>query len=411
MTTVRPLIDRFNEAIPAGSSTGSKAPKLLPQEPSAIARGAGCRVWDVTGREFIDYRNALGPISLGYCFPAVDAAISAQLRNGIIFGHPHLLECEAAELFCELVPGAEQARFLKTGGEALAAVIRLARGHTGRDHVVQIGYNGWVNSLAGGARVLPGTTVERPSGVPMALSELHHQVEWNDTDALDALFARIGEQVAAVVVAADYAEMAAGATFYPYLRELVDRNGALLVYDEIVTGFRLAVGGTQEYFGVVPDLSVFAKGIANGMPLSVYTGRRDILRQIDDGSVVISSTLGGETLSLAAAIATMSTFRDQDVVGHLWRQGENLWGSVQQMFERHHIPLSVSGLPPCPTFVAHPDRPDALPAFFRCAYAAGVSLYNVSYVNFSHSDADIAETIERLERACVEFGGAAEGDS
>ncbi|MGV2903113.1 aminotransferase class III-fold pyridoxal phosphate-dependent enzyme, partial [Microbacterium sp. AGC62] len=146
--------------MPVGSSTNSKAPTLLPEEPEVIVRGHGCRVWDDRGREFIDYRCALGPVTLGYADPTVDAAIRAQLDDGILFGHPHPLETTTAELFCSLVPGAEAARFLKTGGEALAAVIRIARAHTGRDRVVQIGYNGWLNSLAAGARVLPGATTD-----------------------------------------------------------------------------------------------------------------------------------------------------------------------------------------------------------------------------------------------------------
>jgi len=152
--------ERLQQVMPFGSSTCSKKAQYLPDEPSVIVRGKGCRVWDAEGREFIDFRNSLGPITLGYRFSAVDDAIREQLDNGIIFGHPHPLECEVAEMLCEVVPCAEQARFLKTGGEAMAACIRLARAFTGRDHVIQIGYNGWINSLASGARVLPGQVPE-----------------------------------------------------------------------------------------------------------------------------------------------------------------------------------------------------------------------------------------------------------
>src|SRR4051812_38650312 len=179
---------RFNDVMPWGSSTCSKVPMLEPAEPATIVRGQGCRVWDDRGREFIDFRNALGPITLGYRFPAVDEAVRKQLDSGIIFGHPHPLECEVAEMMRSIVPCAEQVRFLKTGGEAIAACIRLARAYTGREHVVQVGYNGWLNSVASGGRVLPGQVAgDAPPGVPKSLSALHHTCAWNDVAAMEKL--------------------------------------------------------------------------------------------------------------------------------------------------------------------------------------------------------------------------------
>lgn len=207
----RQWAERLQRVMPWGSGTCSKAASLFPEEPGVIVRGSGCRVWDADGKEYIDFRNSLGAVSLGYQFPAVDEAIREQLASGISFGHPHPLECEAAELFCELVPGAEQARFLKTGGEALAAAIRIARHYTGRAHIIQIGYNGWLNSLAAGGRVLPGRltagthvlpgspaagrrglpdqTESAVPGVPGEISALHHACDWNDIAGLERLFA------------------------------------------------------------------------------------------------------------------------------------------------------------------------------------------------------------------------------
>lgn len=397
---------RLQRVVPGGSSTFSKTPRLVPEEPGVIVRGDGCRVWDANGREFIDFRSGLGPVTLGYRFPAVDAAIRSQLESGISFGHPHPLEAEVAELLCEAIPGVRYpsgaARFLKTGGEAIAACVRLARCHTGRDHVVQIGYNGWLNSLASGGMALPGQALPAaPSGVPAALSALHHQCPWNRLDLVEQVLSAYPNQVAAIVVAADYRHMAAGATFYPALRKLVDAHGSVLIYDEIVTGFRIARGGVQEYFGVLPDLSVFSKGIANGVPLSAYVGRREILQALD--RVPVSSTFAGETLSLAAAKATLQTYRDQDVIAHLWRQGETLWNGVNHLFDRYRLPCKVEGFWPCPQFVFSPDAPDFRERFFRAAYRHGVSLYDVSYVNFSHRDADIAQALHRLETACSEL--------
>jgi glutamate-1-semialdehyde 2,1-aminomutase len=391
--------ERFNRVMPSGSSTTSKAPTLLPDEPAVIVRGDGCRVWDDRGREFIDFRNGLGPVTLGYRYPAVDEAIRRQLADGITFGQPHPLECAAAELICDLVPCAEQARFLKTGGEAIAATIRIARAYTGRDHIVHIGYSGWLNALAAGGPTLPGRATAELPGVPKAISGLHHRAGWNDIDSVREIFGRFPGRVAAVVVAADYADMAAGAGFYPRLRELTREYGALLIYDEIVTGFRIAIGGAQEYFGVEPDLAVFSKGIANGMPLSAYVGGREVMSACDPARASISSTFGGETLSLAAAVACMTTYRDQPVVEHLWEQGGRFWNGVNELFATHQIPLRAKGFWPCP-MLSTVDSRRWTTSFLRLAYRHGVSLYTVSYVNYSHSAADIDTALDRLDRAC-----------
>jgi glutamate-1-semialdehyde 2,1-aminomutase len=230
---------------------------------------------------------------------------------------------------------------------------------------------------------------------------VHHAAGWNDVGAVSRLFELLPGQIAAVCVAASYAEMAAGKTFYPALRELANRHGALLVYDEIVTGFRVALAGVQQYFGVTPDLAVFAKGVANGMPLSVYCGRREVMALCDRGGPAsISSTYGGECLSLAAAKAVIGVYRGQDVIGHLWRQGEAMWCGLDRLFRQRGVPLTLKGLWPCPQFVPEANAPaDLLPRFLRAACRQGVTLYTVPYVNFSHREADIAEALARLERA------------
>lgn len=398
--------ERMRRVIPFGSSTCSKSALYMPDEPGVIVRGKGCRVWDADGREFIDFRNSLGPITLGYCFPAVDEAIRAQLGEGIIFGHPHPVEGEVAEMLCDVVPCAERARFLKTGGEAMAACFRLARAYTGRDHVIQIGYNGWVNSLgAGPALPREAVTGQAPAGVPECLSRLHHTGRWNDAAGIAEVFDAFPGQVAAVAVAGHYPDLAAGADFYPALRDLCDRHGALLIFDEIVTGFRLAIGGAQEYFGVTPDLAVFAKGFANGMPLSVYLGRAEVMDMCDrSGPVRISITHGGEALSLAAAKAAIETYRDHDVVGHIHRQGERMWAGANALFERRGVAASFQGMWPCPQLTPAPEaQADLLERLLRALYRNGVSLYNTAYVNFSHADGDIDEALERFDRALGEL--------
>lgn len=391
--------ERLQRVMPWGSSTCSKTPRFAPEEPGVIVRGKGCRVWDADGREYIDFRNSLGPITLGYQFPPVDDGILEQLKNGIIFGHPHPLECEVAELLCQLIPCAEQVRFLKTGGEAMAACIRLARAYTKREHIIQIGYSGWLNSLASGGRILPGQLASSaPPGVPICLASLHHSCNWNDLARAKQILSDFPGQIAAVVVAAGYANMDAGADFYPALQQLAQENGSLLIFDEIVTGFRIRIGGVQEYFGVIPDLAVFGKGVANGMPLSVYAGKKEIMSELQ--KVIVSSTFGGEALSLAAAKASIMTYKNHDVIGHLWKQGEKMWSGLNNIFMKHSIPASFQGFYPCPQLIIPGDMREK---FFRAAYRNGVSLYDVPYVNYSHQDKDIDEALDRLENACIQM--------
>ena len=381
------LAERLKAVVPWGSSTCSKSPRLMPEEPGVIVRGKGCRVWDADGREFIDYRSAVGPISLGYCYPAVDDAIRRQLEDGINFGQPHPVEGQVAELLCEVVPCAERARFLKTGGEAMAACFKLARYHTGREHVIQIGYNGWLNSLAGA-----------PPGVPGALSDLHHSCGWNAPERVEQTFDELDGQVAALAISSDYRTPEAGRTFYPFLREITERHGAVLIFDEIVTGFRVATAGVQEYFGVTPDLAVFAKGIANGMPLAAYVGRAEVMEGVY--KAIVSSTYGGEALSLAAAKACIEVYRTEPVIEHLRTVGIALAEGVNSLFEQHGVALEAVGYEASPQFAAKEDaRPDLMSDFLRAAYAHGVSLYVQAYPTFSHTEADVAETLERLDAA------------
>ncbi|MDP6116446.1 MAG: aminotransferase class III-fold pyridoxal phosphate-dependent enzyme [Planctomycetota bacterium] len=389
--------ERLGEVIPWGSSTCSKAARLMPEEPGVIVRGKGCRVWDADGREFIDFRNALGPVTLGYAYPAVNAAIREQMDSGIVFGHPHPIEGEVAELIREIIPCAEKVRFLKTGGEASAACIRLARHHTKRDHIVQIGYNGWLNSLAGSRGSDPAhPSFSAPPGVPAAVSALHHACPWNDLPAVEELFEQRGRDIAAVVVASAYENTEDGKAFYSSLRDITRQHGALLIFDEIVTGFRVAIAGVQEYFGVVPDLAVFAKGMANGMPISTYLGAAEVMEGLHQA--IVSSTYAGDALSLAATRAAIQTYREENVVDHLWSKGERLFDGLNGLFEQHGLPLECDGFKCCPLIRMRDGAPpDTRDRFFRAAFGQGVSFYNVAYISFSHQDADIDEALERVD--------------
>jgi len=394
---------RLNDIMPWGSGTCSKAAIYHPDEPAVITRGKGCRVWDADGREYIDFRNGLGPVTLGHAYPEVNAAITEQLEKGIIFGHPAPLECEIAEIICRTIPSAQKARFLKTGGEACAACVKIARAYTGRDRIIQVGYNGWLNGIARDSRILPGQSIAgSPKGVPDAVSGLFHACGWNDMEKISQLFDEYKGQIAAVMIACDYADIEKGHAFYPFLRKITKENDALLICDEIVMGMRIAYGGAHEYFGFTPDLFVLSKGIANGMPLSVYAGRAEVMNVCDRaGGAVISSTFAGELLSLAAAKACFEIYRRENVIGHLWRQGKRMKDGLNGIFNRKGLSVEVKSLDPVTAFVF--GNHSLAEPFYRAAYRNGVALYGISYVNFSHKEDDINEAIDRINRACEEI--------
>lgn len=396
--------DHSAKYLGCGSSTLSKAAKMRDAEPPLIVKGSGCRVWDPDGNEYIDFANALGPISLGHAVPEINEAIAAQLESGIIFGRPHPLEGEVAELLCEMIPSAERVRFLKTGGEAIAACIKIARAATGRDLVVQCGYNGWINTLSrdSGFRP-PGIAAGTPlKGIPDALSSLHVALPWGEMDAWEQTFAEHGDRIAAVVIAADYPGLEKGRQFLPAVRELTRKHGTLMIMDEIVMGFRLAVGGAHDYFGVTPDLAVFAKGMANGMPISAYLGRGDLIDSCRDLS--ISSTFGGETLSLAAVKAVIGFYRKNNVIDYLWKTADTLWRAANALFERSGLPVRITGAPVAPRTLVDDglDQGELMKALYR----NGLLFYSVPYTSYSHRAKDVEETLQRLETAVRELSRA-----
>lgn len=379
--------------ISGGTGTLSKRATLEGDEPAYIVRGKGCRVWDMDGNEYIDYRNSLGPVTLGYCHPAVDEAVRRQLDLGVVFGHPHPLEVELARELVDLIPCADKVRFLKTGGEAMAACIRLARAHTRRPRIVTCGYHGWLNRSGGPEQ-----------GVPAAVAELQTALPYGDIEAFAGYLDRHAGETAAVCVAAAYDRIGPADDFLPQLRDLTRRYDVLLIYDEIVTGFRVRLAGMQEYTGAIPDLATFAKGLANGMPLSCYCGRGDIMDLVTEAG--ISSTYSGETLSLAAALATIHLYRTQGVIDYLWARGEEFVTGMNELFQTHGIDCTAVGCPVCPLVGAQGTDPltrrNTQETLWRAFYRHGVSLYSVSYVTFSHTPADIAETLERVDAALRE---------
>ena len=384
-------LSRAKARIPSASQTYSKSYRYYCEgaAPAFIERGAGCRLWDVDGNSYIDYLLALGPITLGYADPVVDAAIARQLRKGIVFSQPSPLEVELAELIAELVPSAEMVRFVKNGSDATGAAVRLARAYTGRDLILSCGYHGMQDWYIGAS--------ENNLGVPEAVQRLIETFPFNDARALEATLERRFGEVAAVIMEPVRTEEPLPG-YLAQVRELATRHGALLIYDEVVTGFRVALGGAQSHYGVTPDLTALGKGMANGMPLSAVVGRADIMRLADEGAF-ISLTFGGETLSLAAAIATISELQTRDVFRHTWALGDRMQAGMKNLVERMDLKdiAKVAGtrIMPGLFFSAFGEATanDVLSLFQQEAAERGVLFLGVNYLCASHSEADIDYTI------------------
>jgi glutamate-1-semialdehyde 2,1-aminomutase/spore coat polysaccharide biosynthesis protein SpsF len=306
---------KAEKLIPSCTQTFSKGPTQFVQgaAPVYLERGRNAHVWDVDGNEYIDTILGLGPVILGYCDPKVDDAVQQQLRNGVSFSLPHRLEVEVAEKFTAMIPCAEMIRFGKNGSDATSGAIRAARAYTGREIVACCGYHGWQDWYIG--------TTTRNGGVPKGTCELTKTFTYNDLASLAEIFSRHPGQIAAVIMEPVSVDLPRD-NFLQKVHDLTHANGAVLIFDEVITGFRLAKGGAQEYFGVIPDIACFGKAVANGFPLAAIAGRRELMKIFDE--IFYSFTFGGETISLAAANATMQTFLDQDVVGVLWEQGARL---------------------------------------------------------------------------------------
>ncbi len=412
MKAADPVIDRSEmlwkraaDLIPAGTQTLSKGPTqyVTGLAPKYLQRGKGCRVWDVDGNEYIDYTMALLPVILGYAHEATDEAIRRQLKDGITFTLMHPLEVELSEVLVDIIPCAEMVRFGKNGSDATAAAVRLARAFNGRDRIFCCGYHGWQDWYIG--------TTSRSRGVPRAVRELTSVFRYNDIGSLEELFGRHRGEVACVIMEPFGMDEPEG-NFLGEVRDLTHRNGALLVFDEIITGFRLALGGAQEYFGVEPDLATVGKGMANGMPISAVVGRREFMKEFEE--VFFSFTFGGETLSLAASLSTIEFIRRENVIEHLWRQGKKLRDGYNRIAEDAGMAevTKCRGLPPVnyPIFNgSNGFKPLEVKSFFQQeCIRRGVLFSGRHNLCFSHADEDIAFTLSVYEEAMRLLGDVLE---
>jgi glutamate-1-semialdehyde aminotransferase len=385
------LLERALKTIPLGSQTFSKSKTQLPfgVSPYFVDHAKGSHFWDVDGNEYIDFVNGLACVTLGYCDPDVDRAVREQMENGVTFSLPHKLEMEVAELLVEMIPCAQKVRFAKNGTDATSGAIRVARAHTGRDRVAVCGYHGWQDWYIG--------STTRDLGVPKAVKELTHVFNYNDIDSLASVLEKHrGEFAAVILEPMNVAYPQDG--FLEKVRDITQQHGALLIFDETITGFRYSKGGAQEEFGVTPDIATFGKGMANGYPLSALVGKTQYMDVID--KIFFSGTFGGETLSLAAAKAVLTKLRQEPVIATLKAQGQKIIDSVNRIISDNELEqvLNISGHPTWSFLLFKDFSPysawEIKTLFMQEMFERGVYTIGTHNLSYAHNDSDI-ETLLR----------------
>lgn len=394
LSNSKKLVNDAKKLIPALSQTFSKAPYSYVDGvyPTYLTKGKGSKVYDVDGNRYIDYVLSLGPIILGYNYKPIDDAIKKQLKNGISFSIPHTLELELSKKLKSIIPGTDMVRFSKTGSDAGTGAIRAARAFTGRDNIAYYGGGGvwhdWFTSIT-----------SRNQGIPKVLEKMIRKFDYNDIDSLKILFEKWKGEVAAVY-------MEPMMTTYPKnnflkkVKSLAHKHGAVLIFDEVVTGFRFSVGGCQELLNVEADIAVFGKGIANGMPLGAITGKRKYMEKFND--IFYSTTYGGETLSLAASLAVIAELEQKPVIKHCWNLGDILITNFNKIASKYDVNISMEGLPIRSTIncLDHNQNPslEIKSLFFQEMINQGI-LFGPGYVllSYSHSLSDIKKTLKAVD--------------
>lgn len=375
--------------MPRGTQTMSKCPDQFVDGvyPKFAKKAKGAYITTLDGTKYLDYMCGLGPIILGYNHKPTNKAIKKQMKEGIIFSLPTLLEQELAQLIVDVVPCAEQVRFAKNGTDADLAAVRIARSYTGKEKIVKCGYHGWGDWHA---------ITMRPYGVPSVLKDYIAEFTYNDLKSLEKLLKK--KDIAGVIMEAQ-ALTAPEPGFLEGVRDLCDKYGALLIFDEVVTGFRWSLGGAQEYYGVTPDLCCLGKAISNGMPLAAIAGKEKYMNELNHA--FFSMTFGGEALSIAAAIATIKELKTKDY-SHIWKLGDALADGMEKMAKKHGLKINFAGSGPRHNLTFDSSYEDAggmKDLFYQEMVKQGILFPNVIYIQFSHTMKDIDKTIKAADNA------------
>ncbi|KPV61089.1 glutamate-1-semialdehyde 2,1-aminomutase [Paenibacillus sp. A3] len=407
------LAKKAARLIPAGCHTYSKGADQFPQlAPGFIQSGSGAWVTDVDHNTFLDWGMGLRSVSLGYDYPRVTRKVMEHVRRGSNFTRPSPIEIEVAELLTDMIPSADMVKFAKNGSDVTTAAIRLSRAYTGRKRVAYckehpfFSFDDW----------FIGTT-PCDNGIPDQLSELSVPFHYNDIASLERIFEQYPDDIAAVIMEPVTGERPA-ADFLQRVRQLTQKHGAVLVFDEMITGFRFGLPGAQTAFGVEPDLSTFGKAIGNGFSCAVLAGKREIMELggLDHPYVrtfLISATNAAETHALAAVQETVLEFREKDVIDHIERTGKELMAGWRQVTAIHGLEryLQIGGYPNSPVIICKDEQENSSFAFrtifLQEMIREGVLIPYVS-ISYSHGGSEVAKTLEALDQTCKAYKKALE---
>lgn len=407
------LRERFNAVIPGGAHTYAKGDDQFPEYAAPyISHGEGCHVWDLDGNEYIEYGMGLRSVGLGHAYPEVNEAVARQLKLGTNFCRPSLIELECAEQFLSMVPGAEMVKFAKNGSDATTAAIKLARAYTGRDMVgicmdhPFFSVDDW---FIGATKI--------NAGIPEAVKALNVMYRYNDLESVERLFTEHPRKIACLILEPERdVEPAPG--FLQALKTRCEEEGALLIFDEIVTGFRWHNGGAQTLHGVTPHLSTWGKAMGNGFPIAALAGQREFM---DRGGIyhnhervfLLSTTYGAETCSLAAVKATMDVYQREDVIGHMYRVGSMLREGVAELIKKYDLEgyFKTYGKD-CALFFGTNDQEQKPSQIYRTLFLQELLRNGVLapsfIVSYSHREKDIQKTIRAVDASLAVYKQAIE---
>ena len=413
------LFDRAVKVIPGGVNSPVRAYGAIGIAPRFIDRADGCHIYDVDGKEYVDYIDSWGPMILGHNFPEVKESVLKACEKGLSFGCATAIEVEMAEFICDHIPHVDMVRMVNSGTEAVMSAVRVARGFTGKNKIIKFAgcYHGHSDAMlvsAGSGVMTSG--VPDSAGVPKGCTEDTMTAVYNDLDSVRALMEQADGQTAAVIVEAVGANMGVVPRkkgFLEGLRKLCDEYGALLIFDEVITGFRLAFGGAAEYFGVTPDLVTYGKIIGAGMPVGAYGGRREIMELVSPvGKVYQAGTLSGNPIAMAAGLTQLKyLYEHQEIYKDLEEKGKRLYGGMEKILAEKNLPYHINHVSSLGSLFfteqevvdytsAKSSDTKAFSEYFKGMLAQGIhmapSQFEAMFLSVAHTDEIIDQTLEAV---------------
>ncbi len=390
------LFKEAQKVIPGGVTSARHPSKFVPGKyPIFMNRGKGSHVWDVDGNEYIDWIVSFGPMVLGHCNPQVDDAVRKNLEQGFCFTMVHPVQNELAKELIQIIPCAEMVKFLTGGSDATSAAIRIARVYTGKDKVIRWGYHGWHDWCYGGA----GTDRDSVVGVPDGIKKDILTFTYNDLGSLEKAFKKNKDEVACVIMQPyEASKELPKKGFLEGVKQVTHENGAVLIYDEIRSGFRMAMGGAQEYFGVIPDLTTVSKAMANGYPISAVVGKREVMQEA--AKTRLSATFFVNSFPMVAALATINELKKRNGIQYMWTSGKRLMQGLTEIVEEEGVKAEVIGVPPLP-MLKFTDKNESMrekikKAFYTETTKRGILFHpnHCWFLSLAHTEEDINKTLE-----------------